>query len=116
MGMTGMEIIRKVRFPLALPLIFGGIRTASVNVVATATIAPLANVQTLGEPIVTPQTYGLQGQIGAAIVVALLTILVDLGFARLQNVLTPKGLRTARTAKAPGRRGVFALRKGSPAT
>jgi len=115
MGMTGAEIIRKVRFPLALPLIFGGIRTASVNVVATATIAPLANVQTLGEPIVTPQTYGLQGQLGAAIVVAIVTIAVDLGFSRLQQILTPKGLKVARSAPASRRRGILAFRKGSPA-
>ena len=116
MGMTESEIVRKVRFPLALPLIFGGIRTASVNVVATATIAPLANVQTLGEPIVTPQTYGFQGQLGAAIVVALLTIAVDIGFARLQQALTPKGLKQARPAPTARRRFVPALRKGSPAT
>ncbi len=115
MGMTGSEIVRKVRFPLALPLIFGGIRTASVNVVATATIAPLANVQTLGEPIVTPQTYGFQGQLGAAIVVALLTILVDIGFARLQQMLTPKGLKLARSEPASRRPGLLAFRKGSPA-
>jgi osmoprotectant transport system permease protein len=116
MGMTDLEIIRKVRFPLALPLIFGGIRTASVNVVATATIAPLANVQTLGEPIVTPQTYGFQGQLGAAIVVAIVTIAVDIGFARLQKALTPKGLKVARSDSALKRRGVLAFRKGSPAT
>jgi osmoprotectant transport system permease protein len=116
MGMTDREIITKVRFPLALPLIFGGIRTASVNVVATATIAPLANVQTLGEPIVTPQTYGLQGQIGAAIIVAIVTIMVDLGFARLQQILTPKGLKVAQPASATRRRGVLAFRKGTPAT
>lgn len=116
MGMSGSEIIRKVRFPLALPLIFGGIRTASVNVVATATIAPLANVQTLGEPIVTPQTYGLQGQLGAALVVAVLTIVVDLGFSRLQQILTPKGLKVASFASAPRRRGIPLLRKGTPVT
>jgi len=116
MGMTGMEIISKVRFPLALPLIFGGIRTASVNVVATATIAPLANVQTLGEPIVTPQTYGLQGQIGASIIIAVLTIAVDLGFSRLQQILTPTGLKVAQPASATRRRGVLAFRKGTPAT
>ena len=114
--MTGMEIISKVRFPLALPLIFGGIRTASVNVVATATIAPLANVQTLGEPIVTPQTYGLQGQIGASIIIAILTIAVDLGFSRLQQMLTPTGLKVAQPAAATRRRGVLAFRKGTPAT
>jgi osmoprotectant transport system permease protein len=116
MGMSSFEIISKVRFPLALPLIFGGIRTASVNVVATATIAPLANVQTLGEPIVTPQTYGLQGQIGAAIIVAIVTIMVDLGFARLQQILTPKGLKVAQPAAAKSRRGVLSFRKGTPAT
>jgi osmoprotectant transport system permease protein len=116
MGMTDAEIIAKVRFPLALPLIFGGIRTAAVTVVATATIAPLANVQTLGEPIVTPQTYGLQGQLGAAIVVAIVTIVVDLGFARLQQVLTPKGLKVARSAPAVRRRGFPVLRKGTPVT
>ena len=115
MGMTDSEIIRKVRFPLALPLIFGGIRTASVNVVATATIAPLANVQTLGEPIVTPQTYGFQGQLGAAIVVAILTIMVDLGFSRLQQALTPKGLKVAQPSPSSRRRGFPAFRKGSPA-
>jgi osmoprotectant transport system permease protein len=94
-GMTGMEIVRKIELPLALPAIFGGLRTSAVNVVATATIAPLANVQTLGEPIITPQTYGLVGGIGAAIVVAVITLLVDFLFARLQRAVTPAGLKLA---------------------
>jgi osmoprotectant transport system permease protein len=94
-GMTGMEIVRKVELPLALPSIFGGLRTSAVNVVATATIAPLADVQTLGEPIVTPQTYGFVGQLGAAILVAAITLLVDFIFARLQRAVTPAGLKLA---------------------
>ncbi len=95
MGMTGAEIIRKVELPLALPTIFAGIRLAAVAVVATATIAPLANVQTLGVPITEPQTYGGAGQLGAAILVALLTLAAD-GFIRLlQRALTPKGLKLA---------------------
>ena len=94
-GMSGMEIVRRVELPLALPTIFGGLRTSAVNVVATATIAPLANVQTLGEPIVTPQTYGFAGQLGAAIVVAVITILIDFAFARLQRTVTPRGLKLA---------------------
>ena len=94
-GMTGMEIVRKVELPLALPSIFGGLRTPAVNVVATATIAPLADVQTLGEPIVTPQTYGFVGQLGAAILVAAITLLVDFIFARLQRAVTPAGLKLA---------------------
>ncbi|MDX6718620.1 MAG: osmoprotectant transport system substrate-binding protein opuBD [Solirubrobacteraceae bacterium] len=97
-GMTGMEIVRKVELPLALPTIFGGLRTSAVNVVATATIAPLANVRTLGEPIITPQTYGFVGQLGAAIVVAVITLTVDFAFARLQRAVTPAGLKLAEPA------------------
>jgi osmoprotectant transport system permease protein len=97
-GMTGMEIVRKIELPLALPAIFGGLRTSAVNVVATATIAPLANVQTLGEPIITPQTYGFVGQLGAAILVAVITLAVDFLFARLQRAVTPAGLKLAQPA------------------
>ncbi len=104
-GMTGMEIVRKVELPLALPSIFGGLRTSAVNVVATATIAPLANVQTLGEPIITPQTYGFVGQLGAAIVVAVITLIVDFAFARLQRAVTPAGLKLAQ----PQQRRRFSL-------
>ncbi len=103
-GMTGFEIVRKVELPLALPTIFGGVRTAAVIVVATATIAPLANVQTLGEPILTPQTYGIVGQIGASILVATITLLIDFAFARLQRAVTPKGLKLAGDAPAKGPR------------
>ncbi len=104
-GMTGIEIVRKVELPLALPAIFGGLRTSAVNVVATATIAPIANVQTLGEPIITPQTYGLVGGLGAAIIVALITLLVDFAFARTQRAVTPAGLKLAH----PARRRLFTL-------
>ncbi len=103
-GMTGMEIVRRVELPLALPTIFGGLRIAAVTVVATATIAPLANVQTLGEPILTPQTYGIVGQIGASILVASITLLIDFLFARLQRAVTPKGLKLAGDAPAAGPR------------
>ena len=52
MGMTEGEIIRQVELPLSLPTIFAGIRVAAVNVVATATIAPLGSVDSLGTPII----------------------------------------------------------------
>jgi len=108
-GMTGMEIVRKVELPLALPSIFAGLRTSAVNVVATATIAPLANVQTLGEPIITPQTYGLVGGLGAAIIVALIPLLVDFAFARLQRAVTPAGVKLSQPA--PRRRLSFPTRR-----
>jgi osmoprotectant transport system permease protein len=94
-GLTDLQIIRKVELPLAMATIFGGIRTSAVAVVATATIAPLGNVDSLGNPIIQPQNYGLAGQIGAAIVIAAITLLLDFGLGALQRAVTPKGLKVA---------------------
>lgn len=91
-GLTESQIIRKVEFPLAVATIFGGIRLAAVAVVATATIAPLANVQTLGNPIIEPANYGAAGQLGAAILVALITLLADVGLGMVQRAVTPSGI------------------------
>ena len=95
MGMTGGEIVRKVELPLSLPLVFGGIRTSMVNVVATATIAPLAGVNSLGDPIINVNTYGEEGRLAAAILVALLAVLTEVLFGVLQRTVTPKGLKVA---------------------
>ena len=94
-GMTETQIIRKIELPLAMATIFSGIRLSAVAVVATATIAPLGNVRSLGEPIITPQTYGLPGQIGAAILVALITLATDAGLGLVQRAVTPKGLKVS---------------------
>ena len=93
MGMTEVQLVRKVEFPLALPTIFGGIRISAVNVVATATIAPLASVNTLGTPIINANVYGDAGRLGAAILVALLSLAVAQGLAWVQRAITPAGLK-----------------------
>jgi osmoprotectant transport system permease protein len=85
--------VRKVELPLALPIIFGGIRVSAVNVIATATIAPLAGVVTLGNPIINAQVYGSAGRLGAAIVVAVVAVTADAGFGLLQKAVTPRALR-----------------------
>jgi osmoprotectant transport system permease protein len=94
-GMTGFQIVRKVELPLALPIVFGGIRISAVNVIATATIAPLAGVVTLGNPIINAQVYGSAGRLGAAIVVAVVAVAADAGFGLLQRAVTPRALRLA---------------------
>jgi osmoprotectant transport system permease protein len=96
MGMTGGQIVRRVELPLALPLIFGGIRISAVNVVATATIAPLAGVVTLGDPIINVNTYGDEGRLAAAMVVALLAVVTEVSLAALQRGVTPRGLKLQR--------------------
>ena len=52
MGMTAGQVLRRVELPLAMPLIFAGLRTASVYVVATATLATFAGGGGLGDIIV----------------------------------------------------------------
>ncbi|MGI8624435.1 MAG: ABC transporter permease [Solirubrobacteraceae bacterium] len=103
-GLTEPQIVKSVELPLALPTIFAGIRTSAVAVVATATIAPLANVRSLGTPILEDQTYGEAGQIAAAIVVALITLAVDAGIGLAQRASTPKGLTVGGNATPQRRR------------
>jgi osmoprotectant transport system permease protein len=93
MGLTPPQVVRRIELPLALPSIFGGIRTSAVNVVATATIAPLAGVLTLGDFILSANVYGDDGRLAGAILVALLAITVELAFATLQRMVSPKGLK-----------------------
>ncbi len=93
MGMTGFQIVRRIELPLALPLIFGGIRISTVNVIATATIAPLAGVITLGDPIINVNTYGDEGRLAAAIVVALLAVVTEVALGLVQRAVTPRGLK-----------------------
>jgi osmoprotectant transport system permease protein len=109
MGMSERQIVQKVELPLGLPTIFGGIRTSTVNVVATATIAPLASYDTLGTPIISGNVYGFSGTLGAAIVVALLTLAVDGVLAWAQRLVTPKGIKLGRGA-TPGRGKFWAIR------
>jgi osmoprotectant transport system permease protein len=111
MGMTGPEILRRVELPLSLPLVFGGIRTSAVNVVATATIAPLAGVVTLGDPIINPSIYGQEGRLGGAILVALLAVLTEVTLAAVQRAVTPRGLRTTSAARAPRGRLIASPRR-----
>jgi osmoprotectant transport system permease protein len=109
MGMTETEIARKVELPLALPLIFGGVKTSAVNVIATATIAPLAGVTTLGDPIINVSGYGDTGRLAAAIVVAVLAVATELVLGAAQRAATPRGIKlaanTSRRKRIPTRIG-----------
>ncbi len=97
MGMTQLEIIRKVEAPMAVTSIFTGIRTATIGIVATATIAPLAGVATLGEFILGENVYGSNGVLAGAIIVALLALALEFSLAGLQRLLTSRGLKLRRT-------------------
>lgn len=94
MGMTSWQILRRIELPLALPLLFAGIRTASVYVVASATLAAIAGGGGLGEILFNQASYRLEGVVGAAIVVSALALAADALLGLLQRVLTPRGVRS----------------------
>jgi osmoprotectant transport system permease protein len=108
MGLSTRQVIGRVELPLALPLVMTGIRTAAVQVVATATLAALLAGGTLGAIIRSgfgTQNYGVV--VAGAILVAALALLTELVLSVVSWALTPRGSRRAlpwtrrRAAPAP---------------
>jgi osmoprotectant transport system permease protein len=97
MGMSDREIITKVELPLAIPTIMGGVRTSAINIIATATIAPLAGILTLGDFIISRNVYGDAGVLAGAILVALMAIALEMSLAGVQWAMTSKGVKLQRT-------------------
>lgn len=94
MGMTNGQILRMVELPLARPVIFAGIRTATVVTIGVATLAAFIGAGGLGDLIMRGIAMVDTGIILAgAIPAALLAILFDLLLAWLDWGVTPKGLR-----------------------
>lgn len=122
MGMTEWQILWRIEVPLGLPLLVGGIRAATLQVVATVTIAAYIGLGGLGQYIIAAiPLRRLDILIGGAILVAVLALLVDGLFALLQRAVVPRGVTAAasvsdtakRSAKAATERPVAALGTGS---
>ncbi len=93
MGMTDSEVLRQVELPCSLPLIFSGVRSATLQVIATATIASLVPLGGLGRFIYD----GLAQQdfpqmIGGGVLVAVLALLADLLLAGVQRFAVSRGI------------------------
>ena len=101
MGMTGAQILRRIELPLALPLLFAGVRVAAVTIVATAPIAAIAGGGGLGDVIVNQASYRLSGVLGASICVMALSALVFVSLTGLQIAVTPRALRRTRVLAGP---------------
>lgn len=96
MGMSGSQVLRRVEFPLALPLIAAGVRTSTLQVVATATLAGYTGNGTLGQIVFRGFNVNLNYLVvGGAILVAALALITELVLAMLQRAVTPAGLRVA---------------------
>ena len=101
-GMSELQIVRKVEVPLGLPLLIGGLRSATLQVIATATLAAYVADIGLGRYLFT----GLKNRdyaemLGGSILVILLALVLEGIFALIQRFVVPRGvsgrLRTGRT-------------------
>jgi osmoprotectant transport system permease protein len=96
MGMTPWQVLTRVELPLALPLIAAGVRTATLQVIATATVAAFVGGGGLGLIINFGNGVNDQGEVLAgAVLVAVLALVAELILSRVQALLTP-GPRRAR--------------------
>ena len=105
-GLSGLQVLRQVEIPSAIPLILAGVRTAAVLVVATATLAAVVpGVGGLGPYIV--DGIGQQDRpkaVGGALLVALLAAATEGTLAAVQRLVTPAALRPAVTQATRRRR------------
>ncbi|MGD8148844.1 ABC transporter permease [Ornithinimicrobium sp. Y1694] len=93
-GMTGSQVLWQVEVPAALPLLLSGIRSAMLQIIATATIAAIVGVGGLGRFLIDGQaSRRYEMMAGGALVVALLALLVDLLLALVQRFAVSPGLR-----------------------
>jgi len=110
MGMTGSQIVRKVEFPNALPLIMSGIRSATLQVIATATVAAyapflggLGRLILDGVDVINDPHSGYPAMVSAGILVAVLAVVADLVLIGLERVVVSPGVsgRVARRRARP---------------
>ncbi len=93
MGMRGRQVLWKVEVPVAMPLIMAGIRTSTVQVVATATLAAVIGLGGLGRYLIDGLSQrDLAQVIGGAILVAMLSLLTELALGRVQALVVSRGL------------------------
>lgn len=91
MGMTEWGVLTRLEIPLGAPLILAGIRTAALQVVATATLAAVVAGGGLGRFIVDGfATRDFPQIFGGALLVALLAILTELGFSLVERLVSPR--------------------------
>lgn len=97
MGMTEGQVLGRLELPLAAPLIMAGLRTAAVQVVATATLAAVVGGGGLGRFILDGFATGDDPQIVAgALLVGLLAVVTETGLSLLQRAVTPRAMSRRR--------------------
>jgi osmoprotectant transport system permease protein len=101
MGLREREILRGVEIPVAIPVLFAGIRSAAVQVIATATLGAIYAFGGLGRYIVDGVAQNDNGKLfGGVFLVAILALGSEASLSILQRVLTSPGLRRVEPSAA----------------
>ncbi|KRC62414.1 hypothetical protein ASE14_00815 [Agromyces sp. Root81] len=104
MGMREGQIVGKVEVPLGMPIIVGGIRSATLQIVATATLAAYIADEGLGRYIFAGlKTRDYAEMLGGSILVILLALAIDGVFAITQRLVVPAGVQATRTRELRSR-------------
>ena len=94
LGMTEGQLLRRIRLPLAAPVVMAGVRTAAVINVGTATLAAFVGGGGLGDPIVAGLALSDPVMIlSGAVPAATMALAVDWGLARAEARVAPRGVR-----------------------
>ena len=97
-GMTEWQILWKVEVPLGLPLLIGGLRSATLQIVATVTLAAYIGLGGLGGYIIAGLALRRFDQmLGAALVIVALALVLDGLFALAERLVVPRGVSAGRT-------------------
>jgi osmoprotectant transport system permease protein len=92
-GMTEWQILWKVEMPLGLPLLIGGLRAASLQVISTVVLAGYIGLGSLGLPILQGLALRRFDQmLGAALIIVALALAFDAVFALVQRFVVPRGV------------------------
>jgi osmoprotectant transport system permease protein len=103
MGMTGGQVLLRVELPVALPVVLAGIRTAAVQVVATATLGAVVATGGFGRYLIDGiAQLRYEEMFAGAVLVALLSLLTELSFAWLQRRTISPGLLAGPTNATAG--------------
>jgi osmoprotectant transport system permease protein len=114
MGMRGPQVLWRVELPIALPLLISGLRSAALQVIATATIAAAVGLGGLGRYLIDGLALQQYDTVASgAVVVAVLALVVDLLFAGVERLVVSPGL-TGRADRGGGRRGRGSGTGGAP--
>lgn len=111
MGLTGAAVLRSVELPLAVPFIMAGIRTATIEVIATSTLAAYVSFSDLGTPVIAGlNTNDTTEAFAGAVLVGVLAAVAAIALGFLQRALTPRHQRTREAASLGNATTTLAIR------